>query len=176
MAFLDDNGVSHFWEKIKNKFVAKVDGKGLSTNDYTAEEKAKLENIEKGANKTTVTDSLTSTSTTAALSAKQGKVLNEAINTVKNSIPTKVSDFSDAGNYALKTDLTTVYKWKGSVATEADLPTSGMSVGDTYDIQAKSSYGEAGTNVAWTGSAWDSLGSTFKVETITNAELDEICV
>lgn len=176
MAFLDDNGVSHFWEKIKNKFVVKESGKGLSTNDYTAEEKAKLTNIEAGANKTTVTDNLTSTSTTAALSAKQGKVLNEAINTVKNSIPTKVSDFSDAGNYALKTDLTTVYKWKGSVATEADLPTSGMSVGDTYDIQAKSSYGGAGTNVAWTGSAWDSLGSTFKVETITNAELDEICV
>ena len=32
--YLDDNGVLYLWNKIKSIFVAKEDGKGLSTNDY----------------------------------------------------------------------------------------------------------------------------------------------
>lgn len=50
-SFLDGNGVSHLWEKIKGKFVQKETGKGLSTNDYTTAEKNKLAGIEAGANK-----------------------------------------------------------------------------------------------------------------------------
>lgn len=65
-------------DKITNK-VDKVSGKGLSTNDFTSTYKTKLDGIATGANKTTVTNSLTSTSTTNALSAYQGKVLNEKI-------------------------------------------------------------------------------------------------
>lgn len=37
--FLDSNGVLYLWQKIKNMFVAKEDGKGLSSNDYTTEHK-----------------------------------------------------------------------------------------------------------------------------------------
>lgn len=40
--YLDTTGVTYLWNKIKNKFVAKVDGKGLSTNDFTNDEKTKL--------------------------------------------------------------------------------------------------------------------------------------
>lgn len=43
--FLNMEGLSYFWSQIKAKLnnkVDKVDGKGLSTNDYTNEEKAKL--------------------------------------------------------------------------------------------------------------------------------------
>lgn len=89
---------------------------------------------------------------------------------------TKLDGFSDASNYALKTDITGIYKYKGSVATESLLPSSGQSAGDVYDIQAASSYGAAGMNVAWTGSAWDALGEMFTITSITNAELDVICV
>ena len=42
MAFLDENGLSHLWEIIIQKLskkVDKVDGKGLSTNDFTNLEK-----------------------------------------------------------------------------------------------------------------------------------------
>lgn len=46
----------------------------------TAADKAKLDGIEAQASKTTVVNNLTSTSTTAALSAKQGKILNDKIN------------------------------------------------------------------------------------------------
>lgn len=46
--WLDENGLSHFWSKLKtllNGKVDKVDGKGLSSNDYTANEKTKLAGI-----------------------------------------------------------------------------------------------------------------------------------
>lgn len=39
---LDQNGLLYFWQKIKNIFVAKESGKGLSTNDYTDADKTKL--------------------------------------------------------------------------------------------------------------------------------------
>lgn len=45
MAYLDSNGLLYFWQKVKTLLagkVDKVDGKGLSTNDYTTAEKTKL--------------------------------------------------------------------------------------------------------------------------------------
>ena len=65
-------------DELSNK-VDKVDGKGLSTNDFTTEEKTKLAGIPEGGGATVVEDTLTSTSATNALSANQGKILNEAL-------------------------------------------------------------------------------------------------
>ena len=48
--FLDDNGLRYLWQKIKNMFVAKESGKGLSTNDFTAASKSKLDGIANNAN------------------------------------------------------------------------------------------------------------------------------
>ena len=84
--FLDQNGLLYFWQKIVNKFVTKVEGKGLSTNDFTNELKTKLDGVADGANKTTVEDVLTSTSTTNALSANQGKVLDGKIQDLSYSM------------------------------------------------------------------------------------------
>lgn len=84
--FLDQNGLLYFWQKVVNKFVAKETGKGLSTNDFTNELKTKLDGIAKGANKTTVEDVLTSTSTTNALSANQGKVLDGKIQNLADNM------------------------------------------------------------------------------------------
>lgn len=81
-----NNGLLYFWQKICNIFVKKETGKGLSSNDYTTEEKMKLYNIAEGANKITVVDTLTSTSTTDALSAKQGKVLDEKITAINTNM------------------------------------------------------------------------------------------
>lgn len=81
--------------------VEKVAGKGLSTNDYTTDEKNKLAGVEAGANKTTVTNNLTSTSATNALSAGQGKVLWENITDVatyavyQNKPRTVLNDFNE---------------------------------------------------------------------------------
>ncbi len=84
--FLDDNGLLYLWSKIKSVFVTKVDGKGLSTNDYTTAEKEKVASVETGANKTTIENVLTSESTTTALSAAQGKALKKAIDSITTDI------------------------------------------------------------------------------------------
>ena len=55
--------------------VDKVDGKGLSTNDYTTTEKTKLAGIAEGATKTTVDTALSTTSTNPV----QNKVVAEAL-------------------------------------------------------------------------------------------------
>lgn len=88
----------------------------------------------------------------------------------------KLAAFSAASEYAKKSDISSVYRYKGSVANAAALPTSGQAVGDTYNIESASSYGGAGMNVAWNGTAWDPLGEKFVLETISNADIDEICV
>lgn len=88
----------------------------------------------------------------------------------------KLNAFQNASAYALKSDIVGMYKYKGSVANSSNLPTSGQTKGDVYNIVNASSYGPAGTNVAWDGSAWDALGGLFEIESITNAEIDAICV
>ena len=52
--------------------------------------------------------------------------------------------------------IVNVYHFKGSCLTAA-LPTEGNAVGDTWNLEDDSSYGPAGTNVAWTGTEWDAL-------------------
>ncbi len=64
--------------KLKGKFddkVDKVSGKGLSTNDFTTEEKTKLAGIAAGATKVTVDSALSSSSTNPV----QNKVVNSAL-------------------------------------------------------------------------------------------------
>lgn len=52
-------------------------------------------------------------------------------------------------------DLQGVMRYKGSVQTEADLPTEGNVVGDIWNIISTDE------NVAWTGTEWDKFGSTI---------------
>ena len=59
--------------------VQKVSGKGLSTNDYTTDEKNKLSGIENGATKTTVDSVLDNVS----INPVQNKVVNAAIDDLK---------------------------------------------------------------------------------------------
>lgn len=79
--------------------------------------------------------------------------------------------------YAKKSDITGVYRPKGSVADVSKLPTSDQQVGDVWSIEADSVYGPAGMNVVWTSEGeWDNLGGIMTLEEITNEELDAICV
>ncbi len=78
----------------KTGLAGKVDavaGKGLSSSDYTGEEKAKLAGVAEGANKTTIVDGLTSTDAASALSANQGKVLDDKISAINTSLAGKGS-------------------------------------------------------------------------------------
>ena len=86
----------------------------------------------------------------------------------------KLDGFLSASSYALKTDLAGLYKYKGSI-TSASLPTANQVVGDTYNLTDASAYGPAGTNVAWTGEAWDALGGLFVINSLSNDDIDTIC-
>ncbi len=44
--YLDNNGLLYLWQKITNLFVKKDGNKVLSTNDYTTEDKEKLQGLE----------------------------------------------------------------------------------------------------------------------------------
>ena len=76
--------------------------------------------------------------------------------------------------YALKTDISTIYRYKGSVDTYSQLPVASQVVGDVYNIATDdSSHGiKAGDNVAWNGSYWDNLSGYVDLSpylTIENA-------
>lgn len=73
--------------------------------------------------------------------------------------------------------IASAFTYKGSVATEADLPATGNTVGDVYDVQ------ESGMNFAWDGTKWDALGSYVdtslywaksELGAITTAEIDAL--
>lgn len=267
--YLDENGLLYFWGKLKTLLGAKVDkvsGKGLSTNDYTTEEKTKLAAIEAGAQANTVTgikgdsettyrtgnvnitkaniglgnvdntkqmkglsagttedhvivfggdgytpkdsgftigksvpsdaeftdttyeaatqsaSGLMSSSDKAKLDGIEAGAKNTVVDSsmsdsstnpvqnkvVKAALDLKLSSALADQTYAKKTDIANTYKYKGSVATIADLPASNNTNGDVYNVEA------TGENYAWNGTAWDGLGGTFNISSITNAEIDTI--
>lgn len=116
MAFLDKTGLEHLWAHIITKLgdkVDKVSGKGLSTNDYTTEEKNKLAGIADGA-EVNVNADWNATSGDA-------KILN------KPTIPSKTSQLTNDSGFITSSDIpegpaasTTTPKMNGtaSVGTE----------------------------------------------------------
>lgn len=124
--YLDSTGLTHLWAKIKNyvqtyvsnlnladTYVAKESGKGLSTNDYTTDEKTKLSNIASGAevnqnafsnvkvgSTTVAADAKTDTLTLAA--GGDVTITPDATNdkvTISVTTPKKVSDLTNDSGF-----------------------------------------------------------------------------
>ena len=159
------------------------DGDGTSnfaTEDYVDENGGKI-------------DSISIDGTTQTIDANKNVALDLSDYAKDEDIPTAVSDLTDDvgiqtasdvstaidtalanGNDPYQTEsdvdgkiataVTSVYKYKGSVATVSDLPSSGQTVGDVYDVQAD------GMNYAWSGSAWDSLGTFVDTSTFWTSQ------
>ncbi len=73
--------------------------------------------------------------------------------------------------YALKSDITSMYRHKGSVADMTALEAlTGMTAGDVYNVTA------TGMNYVYVNSTvgWDALGSLYEPEWMTNAEIDAV--
>lgn len=102
----------------------------------------------------TVTIAATDTTYSAATSSSDG-LMSSSDKSKLDALPTNSTLQS---TYATKSEIVNMYKYKGSVADAASLPSSGQTTGDVYNIEAASIYGGAGSNVAWNGSAWDPLG------------------
>lgn len=224
--FLSLDGLLYYHNKLKTLITGKVDkveGKGLSTNDYTNADKAALAGkLDKSGG--TMTGKLTlDGAPTSDLHAVTKKYVDDSMasagngdmlksvydkdgdgvvdnaqkvggHTVAADVPagakftdttysaatasaaglmsaadySKLAAFGAASTYALKTDITSMYKYKGSKASLSALPTTGNTVGDVYNVE------DTGMNYAWTGEAWDALGQSFEIQSITNAEIDTI--
>jgi hypothetical protein len=133
-------------------FVKKVTGKGLSTEDYTTAEQTKLAGIDAGAEENVI----------ESITINSGSPLTVTSKTVN----------IDLSAYALASDISSVYKYKGSKATYALLPTTGQEVGDVWNIEAADAANgiNAGDNVAWNGTAWDVLAGTVDLSGYVQAE------
>ena len=79
-----------------DKKVDKVSGKGLSTNDYTTEEKSKLSGIAEGA-QVNIIETV----------KVNGSALTPANKAIDITVPTAVASLTDASEYAKKSDLAT---------------------------------------------------------------------
>ena len=166
--FLDENGLLYLWGKIKTLVggkVDKVEGKGLSTNDFTSEEKAKLQGLENYELPTASASLLGGVKVGAGLSITDG-VLSATGGGTADSV--EWDNVQNKPDLALKSDITAMYKYRGSVTNYAALPMDGNVVGDVYNVKA------TGMNYAWDGTTWDALGQVFEIESITNAEIDSI--
>ena len=122
-----------------------------------------------------------SASGTGALSIATAANLVSALGTTAvNRATADASGNNIADTYAKKSDITNAYRYKGSVAAAANLPTTGQTAGDVYNIEAESTYGPAGTNVAWVAASgsvdahWDALGGAFTITALTTTEIDAI--
>lgn len=87
--------------------------------------------------------------------------------------PKAVYDAFEAAKSYTDTAVTSVYRFKGSVNTVADLPaagTEGLVIGDVYNVKQAidGNSNQDGVNYAWTGTAWDSLGGILSIETVIN--------
>lgn len=79
-------------------------------------------------------------------------------------------------NYAKLTDITTVYRPKGSVDNYSDLPTD-HKIGDVYNIKNADAANniKAGDNVVWNGTEWDNLSGVVDLSAYsTKAEADRL--
>lgn len=136
---------------------------------------------------TVVENVLTSTNTTHALSAAQGKVLNDSklnkTDVINNLTTTDVTKALSAAQGKALSDringLGNVYKYKGTKPTISEvIAITNAVVGDVYNVEAEFSVGgkkyPAGTNVACikntstsehTEANWDPLGGTVDLST-----------
>ena len=113
----------------------------------------------------------TKNSVTESLTSKADKAHTHSVGDVSNlstslnaklDISTYNADkttFLTTGNVYTKSEVdakvSAVYRFKSSVASEANLPKSGNTIGDVYNVN------DTGANYAWNGSTWDKLSETI---------------
>ena len=73
---------------------------------------------------------------------------NNAVSFVVNTSAIATREYVDT---SINSAVSSVYKFKGSVATYNDLPTEDLTIGDVYNVT------DTGDNYAWTGTTWDKL-------------------
>lgn len=181
MKYLDQNGLVLLWEKAKSVFVAKVAGKGLSSNDYAIADKEKLADITAGATKVAVLPQNGKISingvekTVYALQPASGYGLGgvtvgiglavDAAGKLTNNI-TKISQMTNDSGYQTETDVTTavteafedINGGLSYVVVDA-LPASGQK-GVVYLLAGDGSVNNIYDEYIWQDNRYELIGST----------------
>lgn len=118
--YLDKTGLALVWEKVKNGLsgkVDKVDGKGLSSNDYTSDEKTKLAGVATGA-QVNVIEGV----------QKNGTTVTPTNKIVNITVPTATSDLTNDSGFITSSDIpegaagsTTTPKMDGTATVGTEL-------------------------------------------------------
>lgn len=82
-------------------------------------------------------------------------------------VDNEIADVEDYVDEKVAQAISSVYKYRGSVADYEHLPTRKLEVGDVYNVE------DTGDNYAWTGTEWDKLAGTVDLSEIYD-ELDSI--
>ena len=139
------------------------DGDGQSpfaTEDYVGQNGGKIDVIKVNGTAQTITNKAVDITVPTAVSDLTNDSGFQTANDVDGAIADALANSGDAYqtesdvDSKISTAITGVYTYKGSVATYNDLPASGNTAGDVWDVQ------DTGINYAWTGSAWDALGTS----------------
>ena len=162
------------------------DGDGTSdfaTEAYVDENGGKIDKIQVNGTEQTITNKTVNITVPTAVSDLTNDSGFQTASDVSGAISTALANGSDP--YQTESDVSdaidaavsSAFTYKGAVATQSALPSSGNKVGDVYDVQ------DTGINYAWSGTAWDPLGAYVDTSTlwakadlvaITTAQIDTL--
>ena len=117
LKYVDQNSLIYIFTKIKENFVAKEAGKGLSANDFTNDLKTKLEGISAGA-QVNVIEGVQVNGTDLTISGKKVNV----------TVPTKISDLGKVA----ESDLDAALAEKVNAASDGNHSHANKDLLDTY--------------------------------------------
>lgn len=174
MKYLDILGLEHLVTEIKAKFVQKVTGKDLSSNDFTNLLKQKLDGIEAGADTNKI-----------ELIKKNGANLSIAGDkSVDITVPTKLSDLSNDLTYQTKAEIQTLISTEGKLKKEVVESLPDVETADTNTLYLVPNTPSPGhTEYLAINGAWEMIGDTGEIDltgyvktvdlvAITNTEID----
>lgn len=198
--FLDLEGLQQLIGLIKDKFVQKESGKGLSTNDYTAEDKQKLSTLKSYNVATTEEAGLLSSANLAKLNGleegaqkntitkikRNGTLVNITNTEVDIKVPTKYSDLVNDKEFVSSSDVKTLinearHMKKQIVATK---PSQGEE-NVIYLVGPKGNGDNTYEEWLFVSGKWEKIGDTntkvdlsgylkeSDINTITNEEINQ---
>ena len=177
--YIDSNGLLYFWQKLKTMFagkVDKIDGKGLSTNDFTNDLQSKLTNLPSTAAENII-ESISVNNTAQTITSKN----------VNITVPTNNNQLTNGAGYQTASDVSSAISSAISgisgisYSVVASLPVTGES-SVIYLVSHSHGSGDVYDEYIYVNNAFEKIGSTDvdlsgylqANSTITNAEIDTI--
>lgn len=174
--YLDFNGLNHFTGKIKETYVQKEIGKGLSDENFTAEEKTKLTQLPANAERNVITGI-----------RRNGLIVNPVSRVVDIEVPIRLSELNNDEDFVSRTEVLEAIS--NSQHMTKEIVDALPATGESFVMYLVPSDGER-PNIyeewLWINDDWEKIGDTATevdlsgymkktdMTAITNAEIDTI--